>query len=115
MHSTSGLAYTYVTQHPRICTPSRRNIPPRRTTSPLGKYTFYPWTLVHLLGVRGSSRRSCSTRQGTNPKPPHAPATRKLGSKYLLLNLFRKAASILPTLRQRIRRESILAGSASTP
>jgi hypothetical protein len=86
---------------------------PPEPTSPFGEYTFYHTkpdnettpndelaprrpSLPHIyneLPVPSHSicsRRPRSAGQDAAPEPPYAPTTRQLGSKYLLLNLFRK-------------------------
>jgi hypothetical protein len=82
--------------------------------SPLGEYIFYPTkldseannnevsprrpSLLHIYGElpvpsSSTSRRPWLAGQDAEPEPLRVPA-RKLGSKYLLLNLFRKAGEM---------------------
>ena len=86
---------------------ARQPSPAADPISPLGEYSFYPDTdgevpsqrrpsLPHIydLPLPSSSsspgRRPRSAGQDAEPDPPRPPPPRKLGSKYSLLNLFRK-------------------------
>jgi hypothetical protein len=90
--------------------PSKRHPSSPEPASPFGEYTFYPTADVDAnddsslrrpslpyiyddLPIPSGSKRPRSAGQDAESEPPRAPSgQRKLGSKYSLLNLFRKTS-----------------------
>lgn len=114
--SATGLCDTYLRAHANSSASSTRNQndPPSPAVTPLGEYTFYPVDSnsneaiserrpslpqidIDVLRKSSSPNMSCSRRprsagNGAEPSQPSPQRShsRKLGSKYSLLNMFKK-------------------------